>query len=304
LYRIKYRKYISSLSTLTAFGLATLVTPNMSDTEEAAAAAAAPADPEQVPEPGRGYTTLHLPEFWPETPAAWFLHAESKFRLRRITAEWDKYDHLVSALPRASVRLVLDLLENPDEDQPYTALKEKLLSSHELTNFERIEKLMQLEPLGGRKPTELLAEMLELCPRGQESNMFFLFLFLQRLPRELRMMLDEDDSLTPRQLAAKADKLWAKHTHQHGSVAAVADDDHTVAAVQPSRSRGGGFRGRGQRPQRSRGGRRAAPSAVATPASEPETPSRVARSATGLCFYHWTFGEQAHKCEPPCSWGN
>jgi hypothetical protein len=66
LYRIKYRKYISSLSTLTAFGLATLVTPNMSDTEEAAAAA----DPEQVPEPGRGYTTLHLPEFWPETPAA------------------------------------------------------------------------------------------------------------------------------------------------------------------------------------------------------------------------------------------
>ncbi len=70
--------------------------------------------------------------------------------------------------------------------------------------------------------------------------MFFLFLFLQRLPRELRMMLDEDDSLTPRQLAAKADKLWAKHTHQHGSVAAVADDDHTVAAVQPFRSRGGG----------------------------------------------------------------
>jgi hypothetical protein len=64
-----------------------------------------------------------------------------------------------------------------------------------------------MEPLGGRTPTELLAEMLELCPRGQESNIFFLFLFLQRLPRELRVLLDEDDNLTPRQLAAKADKL-------------------------------------------------------------------------------------------------
>jgi hypothetical protein len=69
----------------------------------------------------------------------------------------------------------LDLLENPDEQAPYSALKEKLLSSHELTNFERIEKLFQMEPLGGRKPTELLSEMLEICPRGQESNTCFMF---------------------------------------------------------------------------------------------------------------------------------
>jgi hypothetical protein len=46
-------------------------------------------------------------------------------------------------------------------------------------------------PLGGRKPTELLAEM-ELCTRGQESYMFFLFLFLQRMTGELKIMLDED----------------------------------------------------------------------------------------------------------------
>jgi hypothetical protein len=99
----------------------------------------------------------------------------------------------------------VDLVENPDDEHPYTALKEKLLSSQELSFFECIEKLMQLEPLGSRKPTELLAEMLELCPRRQESNMFFLFLFLQRLPQELRMMLDKDESLTPHQLTAKAD---------------------------------------------------------------------------------------------------
>jgi hypothetical protein len=272
----------------------------MSDSDDAAPAAGPSAPVAAVPD--RGYSSLHLPEFWPETPAAWFLHAESKFRLKHITSEWDRYDHLVGALPRASVRLVLDLLENPDEQAPYSALKEKLLSSHELTNFERIEKLFQMEPLGGRKPTELLSEMLEICPRGQESNMFFMFLFLQRLPRELRVLLDEDDTLTPRQLAAKADKLWVKHSHQHGTVtAAVAEEDHPVAAVHPGRSRGGATRGRGQRVQRGRGGRRPA---AASAASEPDTPSRVARSATGLCFYHWTYGEQAHKCESPCSWGN
>ncbi len=138
----------------------------MSDSDDAAPAAGQLVPPAVVPD--RGYSSLYLPEFWPETPDAWFLHAESKFRLKHITSEWDCYDHLVGALPRASVRLVLDLLENPDEQAPYSALNDKLLSSHELTNFERIEKLFQMEPLGGRKPTELLSEMLELCTRGQE----------------------------------------------------------------------------------------------------------------------------------------
>lgn len=31
-------------------------------------------------------------------------------------------------------------------------------------------------------------------------------------------------------------------------------------------------------------------------------PSAVAREATGLCFYHWSFGEKAHSCQAPCSW--
>jgi hypothetical protein len=59
------------------------------------------------------------------------------------------------------VLLDLDLLEHAYEYQPYTALKEQLLSSHELTNFERIKRLMKLEPLVGSKPTELLAETME-----------------------------------------------------------------------------------------------------------------------------------------------
>ncbi len=60
----------------------------------------------------------------------------------------------------------------------------------------------------------------------------------------------------------------------------------------------------GSRSSAAGGGRRPASAAVAAATPEPDTPSRVARSATGLCFYHWTYGEQSHKCETPCSWGN
>ena len=36
--------------------------------------------------------------------------------------------------------------------------------------------------------------------------------------------------------------------------------------------------------------------------STDSAPSTVAREATGLCFYHWSFGEKAHSCQAPCSW--
>ena len=44
--------------------------------------------------------------------------------------------------------------------QPYNRLKEALLASHQLTDFQRVELLLAVEPLSSRKPSELLADML------------------------------------------------------------------------------------------------------------------------------------------------
>jgi hypothetical protein len=116
--------------------------------------------------------------------------AKSKFRLNNITSEAIKFDLLVGSLSRESIRQVLDVVERPHKTTQYTSLKERLLATHDFTDFQRIENLFQMEPLGGQKPSELLNLMLELCPRGEE---FFLFLFLQRLPKELRVLLTEAD---------------------------------------------------------------------------------------------------------------
>jgi hypothetical protein len=117
--------------------------------------------------PGGSYAGLRLPDFWSDAPAGWFLYAESRFRIRNITSEVDRFDHLVGALPKSSVRLVLDALESPDADRPYSTLKQRLLASHELLEFQRIELLFKMEPLGSRKPSELLSHMLEICPKGR-----------------------------------------------------------------------------------------------------------------------------------------
>ena len=89
---------------------------------------------------------------------------------------------------------------------PYTELRRRLLSAHQLTNIQRVEQLFSLPPLAAQKPSELLAEMLRLCPRGQENNAFFKYLFLNKLPRELRILLLEADKPDKQALGARADR--------------------------------------------------------------------------------------------------
>jgi hypothetical protein len=239
--------------------------------------------------------SLRLPEFWPDMPNSWFVFAESKFRVRGITSESGMFDLVVGCLPHASLSQVLDVIEGPHATSPYSTLKQRLLSAHELTKFQRIEALFKMEALGGRKLSELLAQMLELCPRGEEKNPFFIFLFLQRLPRELRVLLGDEALEEPRDLADKADKLWALHSHQHRVVAAieVEEEESPVAAVRQPTKRGRRGRGRGGAAQ---GGQ--------APVETNQAPAALARMSTGLCHFHWTYGEKAQKCETPCNWGN
>jgi hypothetical protein len=89
----------------------------------------------------------------------------------------------------------------------------------------------------------MLAEMLEYCPAGESTTAVFAFLFLQRLPREIRVLLSEDDPANMRAIAEKADRLIAMHVPQsHDACAAVAaadssEDAEVVATLQGARSR-------------------------------------------------------------------
>jgi hypothetical protein len=55
--------------------------------------------------------------------------------------EQQMFDMVVNALPKESLRMVLDLITDPPEDLPYAEIKELHSSSHQLTGFQRLEKL-------------------------------------------------------------------------------------------------------------------------------------------------------------------
>ncbi len=87
-----------------------------------------------------------------------------------------------------------------------------------------------------------------------------MFLFLQRLPAWLRVQLKADDQADIRQLAARADRLFALHGHKHSeSVAAavMAEDqagESSVNVVRRDHHGGGGADRRGGHPGSRRDG--------------------------------------------------
>ena len=162
----------------------------------------------------QGHGNLRLPEFWPHAPVLWFARAECLFMLRGVTTQLDRFCHVVGSLPHEVMRACADLVETTPAEDPYTQLKERLLAAHQLTPYQRGEKLLDLPSLGAGKPSELMHQMLELCPKGDETSTLFQCLFLRRLPADLRVMLAHLDHADLKELAKKADELWALRPHQ------------------------------------------------------------------------------------------
>jgi hypothetical protein len=241
-----------------------------------------------------GNTHFKLPGFWSENPGLWFAQVECILANRNVTRQFNRYCLVVEALPHESLRLVADLVEQVPGVDPYSVLKGRLLSAHQLTDFQRAEALFDMPALGGRKPSQLMAAMLEVCPRGAEKCILFPCLFLRRLPRQLRVLLARADLSDLKGLAEQADELWAHHSADD-LVATLQQpllEDEPAAAVAAVR----GPPSQGGKPAhwKKKGGRRPPPKESAQ--------SREARLAAGLCLAHWRYGDTADSCHAPCSW--
>jgi hypothetical protein len=248
-----------------------------------------------------GGGSVRLPPFWPHAPQLWFSQAECLFTVHNVSDQFHRYCLVVASLQHDSLRRVADIVEAPPAGEAYNTIKQRLLASHQMTGFQRAERLFAMPALGARKPSELMAEMLEICPRGEEKTELFACLFLQRLPREIRVLLARVDHKDPKELAEQADHFWGLHDTP-SSIAAVTlsgggGEEQLVAAV---RTAAGSVRGRGGRGRR--GGRGGGGGGSASRIPYESELSRDARLAAGLCLKHWRYGEHANSCEQPCAW--
>jgi len=211
---------------------------------------------------------IKLPEFWTSNPNTWFAQAEAQFIIKNITSSLTKFYHVVAVLPQSVATNLADLIVKPPATDAYEDLKKRLVTSYSYTDYQKSDLLFNMPELGDRRPSELLSSMLSLVPDGESKTELFRFLFLRRLPVELRTHLFDVKSEDIRVLGDKADRLWDS-TRQLGSI---------TASVTPSSGR--------------------------TVSRESQSTAHNATPrATGAdhCWYHKKFGERASKCHPPCS---
>ena len=269
----------------------------MADVEEQPVAPAADAAP------AAAAAFFKLAPFWPNSPGTWFAQAQGQFHLRNVDGQLTRYYMVLAALPEATVDLVADLVESELPVNPYDELRRRLLQAHSLTPYQQVEQLFAHPSLGDQRPSELLAAMLKKCPRGQEDSPFFRYLFLHRLPRELRVLLSDVDGTDHRVLAERADHLWSHYVRGHSdtlAVAAAVPEDVVAAVRGRSRNR---KKHPSTPPQQQQQSSRPAANVGRQSGGSQSGGGQSGGAAPYLCFFHGRFKERAHRCEgPPCTW--
>jgi hypothetical protein len=231
--------------------------------------------------------SLRLPEFWVADPVAWFAHVEAHFELENLESQQHRYFNVIKALGQDTLRLIKNVIASPHPTTPYDVLKDKLLTNHTLSDFQKIERQFRMGELGPQqKPSELLAHLVELTPVDEMESKYLVFLFIQRLPKILRMQLGDDLDLDLQDIAERADRLWSIHAHDMAA---------SVAAVAASA------------PREEECGQAGVPVAAVAPLPKRKQDQRTSRpsgkhaAAAGLCWVHRKHGAAAYRCDMPAT---
>ena len=98
-----------------------------------------------------------------------------------------------------------------------------------LSDYQKAETLVNLPAMGDQKLMLLMDKML---PAGHDPCFLFKFLFLQRLPADLRVLLMESLADLPGDLAIKMDILWAARSVRSLHPVSLEQDVHALPARQ------------------------------------------------------------------------
>jgi hypothetical protein len=76
--------------------------------------------------------------------------------VKGVAGQFDHYCHVVTALPHKSLRLVADLVEALATEPIYDDIKQRLVALHQLSDFQKADKLFLMPSFGGLKPSEMM----------------------------------------------------------------------------------------------------------------------------------------------------
>jgi hypothetical protein len=107
---------------------------------------------------------VRLMPFWSNSPTAWFRAVEAQFVVRGVNNPLDKFYVVLTALSKANMDRVKHIIKAEPDKHSYQNLKDGLVASHVMSDYEKVDKLVNMMPLNGRKPSDLLVDMEKLKP--------------------------------------------------------------------------------------------------------------------------------------------
>ncbi|GBM22166.1 hypothetical protein AVEN_190823-1 [Araneus ventricosus] len=102
---------------------------------------------------------------------------ESTFELavpKPITESRTKYNHCVTKLPPDIAMTVRDIIISPDKTDPYSKLKNEVISKCGESKSQEIRRLLAGEQLSDRKPSERLRVMQRRAENHNVANSLML----------------------------------------------------------------------------------------------------------------------------------
>ena len=225
-------------------------------------------DQQDFGEFGRGLK-LKLPEFWQEQPETWFQQVEAVFWRYRVKTEERKYYLVVCHLPRQVAARVTDALKNPPKMNPYTSLKEHLISAFSVSQYQKDLDLVRYVPGRDERPSQILDKMLSLIPNEEDKSRpssLFRSMYFAKLDPQIRDHVVSMPYQRFREVAIKADEHWfARQASNIDSVAAAVSWSEEVEIHE---------------------------------AASNSTPT--VNALEEYCYYHRVWGKDAQNCRKPC----
>lgn len=241
-----------------------------------------------------------LPTFYKTNPSLWFCQIESLFVASGVASERTKYHTVVASIESDILVQVSDIIMDPPIDQPYSALKARILSRFGDSEEKRIKKLLTEMQLGDKRPSFLLMEMRQLGGNNVTDDILK-SLWIQQMPRQIQAILSvSSDNLST--LASMADKIY--ETTSSSEMCSISNSSYQSESLQSqisaltkkidemcshnSRNFHNGRQGNFRNRSRSR-------------SKNNNTGNANNTNNRNLCFYHSKFGDRAKKCREPCS---
>jgi len=102
----------------------------------------------------------------------WFIQVEATFETARITDKKTRAHYVIMPLDAEAISCCRDLIERPDENEPYTKLKERIIESFSASAESQLRQLIKGQVLtSGKHSHTFLIDYVISTPTGRPKQL-------------------------------------------------------------------------------------------------------------------------------------